>query len=341
MKGVVKFARGDGNVELREVREPELRPGCVRVEVEACGICGTDLHILHDEYPTNPPVILGHEMSGRVVEVAADVEGVNVGDRVTAYPPSYLCGQCRHCKAGRYYLCPHRRSFGSGVDGAMARYLVVPARNLFALPENVDFHMGAMTEPVACCVRGVLDHGQPRSGDVVVVSGPGPIGLFCAQIARLTGATVVVLGLPTDAPRLEIARKLGVDHVVDVTATDPLKLVRELTDGYGADVVIEAAGAEKSAQTCLELAASGGRYVQMGLYGGPIRFDLTQATVREIVISGPFATQPTHWTRTLRLMEQGRLDPRPVITDVLPLEAWADGFGKASAKTSGKVLLKP
>lgn len=341
MKGVVKFARGNGNVELREMSEPDLKPGHVLVEVTACGICGTDLHILRDEYPTRPPVILGHEMGGHVVEVASDVETARVGDRVTAIPYSYTCGDCRYCRSGRINLCPNRLSFGSGLDGAMARWLVVPARNLYRLPPNVDEVTGALTEPLACCVRGIVDYAGCRPGDVVVVSGPGPIGLFSALVAKATGATVVVLGLAMDEKRLAIARQIGIPHVLDVQETNPASYVRDLTDGAGADVVVECAGAEKSAQTCLELVARGGKYVQVGLYGGPIRFDLTQVAMREVSVAGPFATLPSTWARTIRLLSEGKVDPRPVLTDNLSLDDWSEGFRKAEAKDAGKVVLRP
>lgn len=341
MKGVVKYARGDGNVELREMPEPELRPGHVLVEVAACGICGTDLHILHDEYPTRPPVILGHEVGGRVVEVASDVESARVGDRVTAIPYSYTCGECRYCRSGRINLCPNRLSFGSGVNGAMARWLAVPARNLFLLPPNVDEIAGALTEPLACCVRGIVDYARPGPGDVVVVSGPGPIGLLSAMVAKTTGATVVVLGLSVDRRRLDLARRIGIAQVLDVQQTDALTYVRELTDGAGADVVVECAGAEKSAQTCLDLVARGGRYVQIGLFGGPVHFDLTQVAMREVSVAGPFATLPSTWSRTLRLLADGLIDPRLVLTETLPLDAWADGFRMAEAKDAGKIVLRP
>ena len=341
MKGVVKFARGNGNVELRETAEPTLVPGHVLIRVAACGICGTDLHIFHDEYPTNPPVILGHEMAGTVVDVASDVASVQVGERVTALTYSYTCGTCRFCRSGRINLCPNRRSFGSGVDGAMARWLVVPARNVLALPANVDEVTGAMTEPLACCVRGIVDYANPRPGDVVVISGPGPIGLLSSLVALTTGATIVILGLSTDERRLDIARQIGVHHVLDVQQVDVARYVRDLTGGDGADVVVECAGAEKSAQTCLEVVRRGGSYVQMGLFGSPIRFDLTQVTMREIALAGPFATLPGTWSRTLRLMGEGRLDPRPVLSDELSLEEWAEGFRKAEAKDAGKVVLRP
>jgi len=341
MKAVVKYARGDGNVELRDVAEPSLRPGHVLVKVSACGICGTDLHIWHDEYPTTPPVVLGHEMSGVIVDVASDVETAKPGERVTAIPAIYTCGRCRHCRSGRPYLCPERRSFGSGVNGAMAPWLVVPANSLFKLPDSIDDTLGALTEPIACTVRGVLDYGDPKPGDVVVISGPGPIGLLCAQVASLTGATVVVLGLSADERRLAIARQIGIPHVLDIQQTDPLHYLRDLTGGEGADVVVECAGAEKSAQTCLKLARRGARFVQMGLYGRPIQFDLTDLVMREITLAGPFATVPGSWNRTLTLVGSGRLDPRLVVTDQLSLDDWSEGFHRAEAKGAGKILLRP
>lgn len=341
MKGVVKYARGEGNVELREMPEPTLRAGHVLIEVAACGICGTDLHILHDEYPTRPPVILGHEMGGTIVAVASDVETAHVGDRVTALTYSYTCGDCRYCRAGRINLCPKRLSFGSGLDGAMARWLTVPARNLFVLPSNVDVVTGAMVEPLACCVRGILDFARPAPGDVLVISGPGPIGLLSALVAKTTGATVVVLGLAADERRLAIARSIGVPHILNIQETDAARYVQELTEGHGADIVVECSGAERSAQSCLDLVARGGRYVQIGLFGAPVRFDLTQIATREISVAGPFATLPSHWTRTLHLLAEGTLDPRPILTATLPLDAWSEGFEQAQAKDAGKIVLRP
>lgn len=341
MKGVVKFARGDGNVAFLDVADPTPQAGEALIRVEACGICGTDLHILHDEYPTAPPVVLGHEMAGTVIAVGDGVDRARVGERVTALTYSYTCGACRYCRGGRMNLCPQRKSFGSGVHGAMAPYLVVPAKNLYVLPPTVDTLIGAMTEPLACCVRVIGDYAQPAPGDVVVISGPGPIGLLCALVAHSAGATVVLLGLSADERRLELGRRIGIPHVLDVQRTDPAAYLADLTNGEGADIVVECAGAAPSAQSCLRLVRTAGKYVQMGLFGMPVPFDLTRVTMREISVAGPFATLPSSWERTLALLGSGQLDPRPVLTNVVPLTDWAEGFRRAEARDAGKVMLQP
>src|SRR5579859_6486554 len=177
MKAVMKFAPGDGNVEVRDIPEPRAAAGQVMIAVRAAGICGTDLHILHDEFRSFPPVVLGHEVSGEVVEVGDGVERVHAGDRVTTETYFSTCGVCRFCRAGRINLCPHRRSIGSAVNGGFTSYLIVPERNVHVLPEGVSYLAGALTEPLACVVHGALEGPRLTPEDVVVIAGPGAIGL--------------------------------------------------------------------------------------------------------------------------------------------------------------------
>ena len=173
MQAVVKTARGEGNVALRELPQPRPGPGQVLLAVRAAGICGTDLHIYHDEYPTQPPVVLGHELAGEVVAAGDGVTRVSVGDRVTTETYFHLCGSCRFCRGGQPNLCPERRSIGSGVDGGFAPYVVVPERNIHRLPDNLTFQEAALSEPLACVVHGALELPKVTPGDVAVVAGPG------------------------------------------------------------------------------------------------------------------------------------------------------------------------
>ncbi len=221
MQAVMKTARGEGNVALREVPAPQPGPGQVLLGVRAAGICGTDLHIYHDEFPTQPPVVLGHELAGEVMATGDGVTGVAPGDRVTTETYFHLCGSCRFCRGGQPNLCPERRSIGSGVNGGFAPYVVVPERNLHRLPEGLTFQEAALTEPLACVVHGALELPKVTAGDVAVVAGPGAIGLLTLQVARAAGATVIVLGTAADRRRLELAGELGAVRVVDVAAEDP------------------------------------------------------------------------------------------------------------------------
>src|SRR5215218_4680727 len=157
MQAVMKVAPGVGNVELREIDEPVPPPGHVVIEVRAAGICGTDLHIYHDEFRTRPPVVIGHEVAGTIAALGSGVECVAIGERVTTETYFSTCGECRFCRAGQPNLCPARMSIGSAVDGAFADWLVVPARNVRPLPDGVDFVGGALTEPLACVVHGALE----------------------------------------------------------------------------------------------------------------------------------------------------------------------------------------
>ncbi len=157
MLGLVKYASGPGKLELREIPEPQVIPGSVKIAVKAAGVCGTDIHIMRDEYPYSPPVVLGHEMAGEIVEAGAGVDEFRVGDHVTALPFAHTCGRCPHCLNGEPALCEERLSFGSGLDGAFAPYLVLPAHVVRHLPPGVSFEVGALAEPVACCVKAIQE----------------------------------------------------------------------------------------------------------------------------------------------------------------------------------------
>ena len=220
MIAVRKLARGVGNIELQDVPEPHAGDGQVVIEVDSAGICGTDLHIYLDEFETKPPVTIGHELAGVIVELGKDVEGWTVGDRVTTETYFSTCGHCLDCRRGRRNLCLHRRSIGSKENGAFAQYLLTPASNLHRVPEGLDLESAALTEPLACTVHGVLETAGVCAGDNVVLTGPGPIGLLAMQLAKVAGATVVMLGTNLDVERLRLAKKLGADGVVNVQEDD-------------------------------------------------------------------------------------------------------------------------
>lgn len=341
MKALVKYATGIGNVGIREVPDPSPGPGEVKIEIKAAGICGTDMHIYYDEFKTIPPVVMGHELSGVVVEVGPGVSRCKVGDRVTAETYASTCMKCRYCRSGEYNLCPSRMSIGSKVNGAFAKYLVIREENIHKLPENLDFEAAALTEPLACCVHAVIEETSIRSGDVVVISGPGIIGLLCMQLAKAGGGIVIVCGTRQDESRLELARKLGADRTVNVESEDVQAVVESLTDGYGADVVIECAGAGPSAQACIEMVRRKGRYAQVGLFGKPVEFDLEQVAYKELIVTGGNASTRSSWERAIRLLEQGKVVTEPLITDKLPLSHWEEGFRRFQERKGGKILLIP
>jgi L-iditol 2-dehydrogenase len=340
MKGVAKVARGEGNVALIDVPEPELKPGYVIIEVKAAGICGTDLHIYHDEFKTNPPVIMGHEVAGVVAEVGEGVTNCAPGDRVTSETYFYVCGQCQFCREGFVNLCPGRRSIGSAVNGAFTRYLLVPQHNIHHLPPEVNEQAGALTEPLACCVHA-LELTRVEPGETAVVSGPGAIGLLMAQVVKAAGARVIVLGTQADEARLEKARQLGMDFVFNVQVEDTAARVRDMTNGLGADVVFECAGAPTSAQNCLELVRRQGRYAQVGLFGKPITWDLDQVCYKELKVSGSNASVPSAWRKALALLASGQVQTRPLISTSLPISEWQQAFELFEQRGGHKIILTP
>jgi len=340
MKGVAKLARGEGNVGLLDVPDPQAIPGHVVIEVKAAGVCGTDLHIYHDEYPVEPPVILGHELAGVVAQVGEGVSNCRLGDRVTSETFFYYCERCVHCRNGFPNMCASRKSIGSGVNGAFARYVLVPARNVHLLPPNVDELSGALTEPLACCVHA-LSTTRVDPADTVVVSGPGAVGLLMAQVVKAAGAKVALLGANSDGARLEMARTLGVDLTVNVQAEDPKKIIHDMTGGLGADVVFECAGVGASAQTCLDLVRRCGRYSQVGLFGKSISWPLDQLVMKELQMNGSFSHIPSSWPRALKLMASGQVQTRPLVSQVLPISEWQRAFDAFERREGFKIVLTP
>lgn len=341
MKAVVKYAAGRGMIRLMDMPEPVLRSGHVIVEVEAAGICGTDLHIEADEYPANPPVILGHEFSGVVADRAPDVASIRPGQRVTCLPYFSTCDVCEYCRTGQWNLCAGRKSAGSGTHGAFARYVLMPERSVRVLPDDVDFVGGAMSEPLACCTHAVLEKACIKAGDLVVVLGPGSIGLLAAQVAAACGGVVVVVGTRGDEARLALARELGARHTVDVDAESAADLVKELTSGRGADVVLECSGSAAAARLGCELVKRRGRYVQIGLFGRRIELDWDLMVAREVDVANSFASTWQSWEYAMRLLRQGTVRTRPLVTEVLPLERWEEGFARFRTRQGIKVALSP
>ncbi|OPZ62166.1 MAG: D-arabitol-phosphate dehydrogenase [Firmicutes bacterium ADurb.Bin506] len=343
MKGLFKTAPGPGNMEIRETPKPSPGPGQVMVKVEYTGICGSDLHIFHSDIaiPVRPPVITGHEFSGTIAELGEGVTGWKVGDRVTSETAVIRCDVCEFCRSGFYNVCPERRTLGYWVSGAFANYVVVPARNLHALPDSVSFLIGAMTEPTACCVHAVNELTDIRGGDVVAIIGPGSIGLICAQLARVEGAEVVVLGTSRDAERLKAAEKCGVRATIDVNAQDPVKELAALTRGRGPDVVIECSGAAAGTRLGLELVRRRGQFTQVGLFGKQIELDFERICYKELKVTGSIGSIWSAWNKALHFMERGLIDLSFLATDILPLTEWQEGFRRFEAKEGLKIFLRP
>lgn len=341
MRALRKIHPGAGGVQLCDVPVPEPAADEIRIKVAYVGICGTDMHIISDEYPANMPVTMGHEYSGVVDMVGDDVVDFRPGDKVISMTVGYACGKCRSCHEGLELKCSQRRSIGSGMDGAMAEYVVVKASRAFRIPGGIPMEIAALAEPVSCCVRSVVEVSKIRAGDYVYVSGPGVMGQLVAQLAKIAGAHVTLGGTDADAARLELARSLGVDETVVVTQMDVAGLGRQLTEGEGFDLAYECAGVRPSADTCIEVLRPLGQYVQVCLFGKAIPFDMDGALIGEKHIVSSFAAERSSFEITLRLLKEGKLELEPYISAIYPLEQWEKAIADTAAKSGYKVLMRP
>jgi L-iditol 2-dehydrogenase len=331
VRGLAKLAHGPGNVGLAEREERRPGAGEVAVEVVGAGVCGTDLHIVDDEFRSFPPVTMGHEVGGRVAAVGEGVDETWLGARVVCETYYSTCGSCEWCLDGRPNLCPERRSIGSGVDGAFARRVIVPARNLHRIPDWLDEHAAALAEPLACVCHCLCDPAVVSPGDAVLATGPGPVGLLAAQVARALGGEVLVTGLARDTARLAAARGLGFE-----TAT--------AEDGLGEaefHVVIECSGSAGGATACLEHARRGGRYVQVGVFGNPVTVPLDEIFRKELTVTSGFASTPRSWRRALGLIERRSVQLEPLVSEVVPLDAWERVFADLRAGRAIKYVFDP
>lgn len=333
MIGLAKLAAGPGHVGLAErpARAPE--PGQVALAVEAVGVCGTDLHIEAGEYPSVPPVTMGHEVCGTVAELGEGVEADWLGARVVCETYYSTCGRCPSCRDGRRNLCLERRSVGTHVDGAFAPRVVLPAANLHRVPEGFDAVAASLSEPLACVCHALLDPPVVSAGDRVLVVGPGAIGLLAAQVARSCGGRVAVQGAPRDEQRLELAAALGFDTLV-AGADRP-------ADFEPPAVVVECSGAEPGIADALRSARRGGRLVQIGLRGADVTVPWDLICFHELTVTSGFASTPDSWRRALALMRSGAVELAPLVTEVVPLEEWERAFAASREGRGVKFVIDP
>ena len=343
MKALVKESLGPGQVSLQELPPPRVESGQVMIRVEAAGICGSDLHILHGDIKLNlrPPVVMGHEFCGVVEEVAEDVASWQPGDRVSSETTFRSCGECLHCCTGNYNLCSQKELIGYVHNGCFARYCVVPAQRVHRLPENVSYEQGALCEPLACCVHAVMEKMLVQPGETVVVAGVGAIGLLCAQVARACGGKVIVCGTEEDGPRFAVARKLDIKQTVNVDKEDTLQAVRAATNGEGADVFLECSGAPAAARLGLSLLRRGGRFCQVGLFGRAFEIDFEQITYKELHIAGSLGSRWTSWRSALRVLSTAQVKTGPLIGEPLALSKWQEAFRRFENREGIKILLRP
>jgi L-iditol 2-dehydrogenase len=299
---------------------------------------------MHDKFPYWPPVILGHEFAGEVVETGPEVRSAKVGDRVVGEPHTQACGHCYLCRTGNVQICADKRSPGWGIDGAFAKYIRMPERLLHAIPDSMSYELAAMVEPTANVVHDVIERARVDAGDFVVVFGPGPIGLLAALAARAAGARhVVIVGAPSDeAVRLSKARALGFKTVLNIATADPGVVVRDLTGGIGADVVIECSGAAPAISSAVDLVRKKGRICAIGLTAqDTIPFPWDKAAFKVCDVMFNLSTSYTSWDRTIHLIANGSIPAGEINTHQMPLSQWRSAFDEIEAQRALKVLLIP
>ena len=338
MKALVKAAAEPG-LSLVDRPEPEAGPGDVTIRVRRAGICGTDLHIeAWDDWAAasvNAPLVVGHEFSGDVVAVGADVRDVAVGDQVSG-EGHLVCGTCRNCRAGRRHLCIRTQGIGVNRDGAFAEYVVLPESNVWVHHPPIDYDLGAIFDPFGNAVHTALSF--PLVGEDVLITGAGPIGLIAAAVCRHVGARFVVI-TDVSAPRLELARALGVDLAVDVSRETIGDAQRALGMREGFDVGLEMSGHPTALPEMIRNMNHGGRIAMLGLPAEPFAVEWAKVVTHMITIKGIYGREMFEtWYAMSALLRSG-LDLSAVITHRFAARDWSDAFATARGGRCGKVVI--
>lgn len=342
MKAVVRYDAEPGAIEVRNVSDPVPGRGEVLLEVHACGVCGSDLEAFHRRITTPVPVIHGHEFSGTIAEVGPEVEDFKPGDRVACETHAYVCGRCEMCRTGNYNICPKRKGFGFGVNGAFAQYVVAPERCLHRVPDNVDLAIAAMTEPLSVAYNALVRKSRIVPGDTVTVIGAGAIGLMAVQVARVSGASEIVLaGLSHDRSRLETGKEIGATQTINVETESLLDAVRERSNGRGADLVVDAAGPPASVKQAMEVVRRNGQITKIAWGPKPFDSTLDPLVAKAVALQGVFSHTWDTWERALRLVSSGQINLDHMITHRVSIENWRTAFTAVEDRSATKAMIVP
>lgn len=332
MKALVKTSPGPGHVEIRDRDYPHLiNERSVIIQVKACGICGTDVHVWQDKFMSWPPVTIGHEFSGEIVEVGPACTTFKVGDFVVSEPQVNHCDGCEYCRSGRGHLCPQKLTMGWRTDGAMQEYVSVQERYLHRMPEGLGFELASLCEPVAITVYDVVESNSIRYNDFVVVQGSGPIGILSAYHAKKLGARHVLLTGITQSEicRFEVAKMVGADSVLNVERQDLKQAVLDLTDGRGADCVVETSGVPSAIAESVGLLKKNGVLVGTGIPASDqLPFPWKDAVLKALQLRLFMSSSYTSWDKALNCLQQDADTLRHLITWTGPLDDWERIFGE-------------
>ncbi|MFM7091417.1 MAG: zinc-binding dehydrogenase [Bacteroidota bacterium] len=335
---VVNFAPEKGSVEIREIAVPIIGDDDVLLEVVNVGVCGSDLHqwTADHSWPVNYPVVLGHEFGGLIAALGKNVSVWKEGDRVVSETAAIINPNSPMSKTGLYNLDPDRKGFGYGVNGAMTRYVRVPARCLHRVPTHLSFEEACLTEPCCVAYNAVAVNSSVKPGDRVIVIGPGTIGILCAAVARICGAEVAVVGLESDKLRLDIAKQYGCETIIG----DATEWAKD-RDGLGADLIVDAAGASITLKMALQWVRPNGQITKVGWGPQPLGFSLDPLVQKNVTLKGSFSHNWPIWERVIALLASGSLNVKPIIGGVWAIDQWKEAFEKMHHGEVVKSVLKP
>jgi len=332
-------AKPEPGLWAEEVEQPTPGPGDVLIRIRKTSICGTDLHIrAWDRWAqqTIPvPMVVGHEFMGEVAEVGRDVQGIEVGQRVSG-EGHITCGHCRNCRAGRRRFCHNHLSVGVTRPGAFAEYFVLPAQNVFVVPDHIDDDLAAVLDPLGNATHTALRYDLV--GEDVLITGAGPIGMMAATIARHVGARHVIVTDVNDY-RLGLAAKLGATRVVDVSRQELAPVMVELGMTEGFDVGLEMSGAESAFNQLLAAMRHGGRVAVLGIPAGPLTLEVNDVIFKGLEVQGIYGRRIFETWYKMAAMLQSGLDVGSIITHHFPVARFEEAFDVVAAGDCGKVVL--
>jgi L-iditol 2-dehydrogenase len=343
MRALVKYAPGKGNVEIRDipVRQPEADE--ILIKVRYCGICGTDLHIYADEFPNTPPVVMGHEYCGTIAQVGGKARGNwKVGERVVGELHTGACGKCALCLAGKPHICDSKLALGSKYNGAFAEYLTIPAWLAHRVPAGVPWEVAGVTEPFAITAHCLVERGGLGAGMNVFISGAATMGLMATIWASRLGAKeIIVSGTNMDEPmRFPLAQEMGATHLVNVQKEDLKQVVMRLTEGRGVDAWVECSGSAAAIAGGIDLVKKTGRAVLIGLVGPEtIPIPWNKILYKELDLAGCFSSPPSSWQKALEAEAAEAAKLRKLVTKIIPLDAWQEGFEMMRKGDAVKILI--
>ncbi len=343
MKALVKTDSGKGHVSILEVDRPEPASDEILIKVKYCGICGTDLHIFADEFPNDPPVIMGHEYCGTVVKVGESVRNQwSVGDRVVGELHTGACGVCALCLAGKPHICDNKLALGSRHNGAFAEYLALPAWLAHPVPDGVSWEIAGVTEPFAISTHCMVERGALDGKGGILITGAATMGLMAIIWAsRLGFDPIIVAGTSMDEPvRFPLARAMGATHVVNVQHDNLADVVDLACGGKGVSAAVECSGSGAAIRGLAGLVKKTGKIVLIGLVGPPeVSVPWNTFLYRELDFVGCFSSPPSSWQKALAAENDEAHKLRQLVTHILPLEAWEQGFTMMQTGEAVKILI--